>query len=234
MSDWQFTHSCVENLIDEVKSYPWLFDTARKDFKDQAKKKQSWCEIAARLNKDPNDCQEKWRYIRSKFSRVRHKDTEPSGSATRKQPTWSFYESMSFFSNYVINRKSAINNTPDIRNSSNVLEELSMAGSITSESALEPVVDIEEASTEISEENSEENHRPEPPRKKKKNSVLDFQRSLIQTLEEGNRLLQVQEDEDYHFCMGLYKRLGKFSDNVKDDIKCEIQSIICKYSKDNC
>ncbi|KAG1706185.1 hypothetical protein GQR58_003709 [Nymphon striatum] len=44
--------SFTEHLIEKVKEYPWLYDTARENFKDTIKKNNSWKEIADAFNVD--------------------------------------------------------------------------------------------------------------------------------------------------------------------------------------
>lgn len=42
----------AEKLIEEVKKYPWLYDTSRRDFRDVRKKRISWNQVGVVLNED--------------------------------------------------------------------------------------------------------------------------------------------------------------------------------------
>ncbi|KAG1673790.1 hypothetical protein GQR58_015402 [Nymphon striatum] len=236
MADNKFTDSSVEILIEAVKEYPWLYDTKRKDFKDLLKRRNSWVDIGRLLDKSDLDCKAKWRYLRSKFSRMRHAESQASGSAANKRPIWHFYPSMTYFADYIINRKSAINNV------TMSLEDGAGAGAeAVPEAEAEPEAVPEAATMEQSfsmeflplEADVEESHdgvpSPQVPRPTKRRSKAEMQQFLIDTLEESNKQLMTPTDEDYHFCMSMYKTIRTFERKERETIKLEMQNILCTH-----
>ncbi|XP_046593570.1 transcription factor Adf-1 [Neodiprion lecontei] len=100
-----------EILIDAVKSYPHLYDTSCKDYRDAIKKENSWVEIAGVLNATPQICSTRWTRLRESYSKEKKKkNTEnKSGSGAAQRRGFVHFEAMRFIDKFVKTRSSVSN-----------------------------------------------------------------------------------------------------------------------------
>ncbi|KAL1494819.1 hypothetical protein ABEB36_010351 [Hypothenemus hampei] len=96
-------------LIDLVHSYDHLYDRKRSDFKDIKKKENSWKEIALLTNYSVSDVQNRWKYLREKYSRERNSSNLPSGSAAPDKRPWHLLKSLQWLEPYMQKRRSKSN-----------------------------------------------------------------------------------------------------------------------------
>ncbi|CAH0699179.1 unnamed protein product [Spodoptera exigua] len=83
-----------DDLIEQVKKYPVLYRDKRKNYKNIIKKGNCWIQIAAALNKTPEECKSKWRNIRDSY--LKNQKKKLAGDA----PSYSKYfdEKLNFLS----------------------------------------------------------------------------------------------------------------------------------------
>ena len=58
-----------ERLIEEVRKFSHLYNTAHASYKDVEMTQQSWQTIAVTLNRSVTDCKERWKYLRDQFAK---------------------------------------------------------------------------------------------------------------------------------------------------------------------
>ncbi|KAG5329017.1 ADF1 factor, partial [Acromyrmex heyeri] len=94
-------------LINVVKSYPHLYDTSCKDYRDVIKKENSWVEISKVLNTSAGVCCNRWTRLRESFSKEKKKrqNETRSGSGASKRRGFIYFESMKFIDKFVKSRK---------------------------------------------------------------------------------------------------------------------------------
>ncbi|XP_023228236.1 uncharacterized protein LOC111629983 [Centruroides sculpturatus] len=85
-----------ECLINEVRTYPWLYDIRRADYKDNIKKNNSWREISKKLNVEESLVKKRWQNIRDQYRRKNKEENLPSGSGGRKRQQWAYFNMLSF------------------------------------------------------------------------------------------------------------------------------------------
>lgn len=115
-----------ELLIVAVRSYPHLYDSSLKEFKDVQLKENSWNEVAKIMNMSIATCQNRWVRLRDRFTkenRLREKETRSGSGATRRH-AFPLHNNLLFLENYIKRRKSY---TKRIKNKSNTYLEHSRA-----------------------------------------------------------------------------------------------------------
>lgn len=84
-----------EALVHIVGQYPWLYDKSNENYKDQAMKRNSWREVATRVNMNEEQCRKRWQCLRDRYVRTRRVNERPlpSGSGAEAVPKkkWELY-----------------------------------------------------------------------------------------------------------------------------------------------
>lgn len=83
-----------DDLIEQVKKYPVLYRDKRKHYKNIIKKGNCWIQIAAALNKTPEECKSKWRNIRDSYLKNQKKKLAGDAPSNSKY----FDEKLNFLS----------------------------------------------------------------------------------------------------------------------------------------
>ncbi|XP_065204549.1 uncharacterized protein LOC135834549 [Planococcus citri] len=91
----------ILKIINCVKQYPALYDTAHEDYNRYYKKIQIWNAIASEVNySDGKSAQTKWRNIRDSY--VKHlKSLQSAEPAYKKYRNWQWVEQMSFLKKFL-------------------------------------------------------------------------------------------------------------------------------------
>ncbi|XP_071652484.1 uncharacterized protein [Temnothorax longispinosus] len=100
-----------ELLIDAVRSYPHLYNSSLKEYKDTNMKENSWIEISKILDMSVSTCQNRWLRLRERFSkekRLRELETR-SGSGATHRPAFLLYHNFLFLESHIKQRKSYTN-----------------------------------------------------------------------------------------------------------------------------
>ncbi|XP_077282821.1 uncharacterized protein LOC143908866 [Temnothorax americanus] len=100
-----------ELLIDAVRSYPHLYNSSLKEYKDTNMKENSWIEISKILDMSVSTCQNRWLRLRERFSkekRLRELETR-SGSGATHRPVFPLYHNLLFLDSHIKRRKSYTN-----------------------------------------------------------------------------------------------------------------------------
>ncbi|KAK4887399.1 hypothetical protein RN001_003670 [Aquatica leii] len=97
-------------LIDQVRLFPLLYDKSNIFYKDHLAITNAWDTIAMILNSTAQECQRRWAILRARYNAERKKYT-PAGSGG-DTPTCTYFEAMSFLSDFVVQRRSKGNMAP--------------------------------------------------------------------------------------------------------------------------
>ncbi|XP_077489656.1 transcription factor Adf-1-like [Amblyomma americanum] len=96
-----------DKLIGAIQKRPILWDSTRKDFKEQRKRMAAWAEVATEVGCDPedNNLQGRWKSLRDTFTKKHRawKTGAPSGSgaADAQHVKWPYFHMMMFLKDQV-------------------------------------------------------------------------------------------------------------------------------------
>ena len=99
-----------ESLIEIVKNYPCLFDTACKEYKDITVKTNAKVEISNQFEDcTVDDVSVQWNHLVDKFRRIRKimVNEDPSGTGTNdsaQQQGWDLYEQLTYLDKHIKQR----------------------------------------------------------------------------------------------------------------------------------
>ncbi|XP_055902909.1 transcription factor Adf-1-like [Eupeodes corollae] len=119
--------SFEENLISLVKEEEYLFNTKSRSYKNATKRAVAWDKISAQLKRPVQDCKQRWRSLRDRFTREHRCMTSlPSGSAAIVEPDdkWELYDSLKFLIPSLLTRKQIGNTEVPLAESAAVTEEI--------------------------------------------------------------------------------------------------------------
>ncbi|KAM7310358.1 uncharacterized protein ISCGN_007266 [Ixodes scapularis] len=99
-----------EALIQEVERYPWLWNASRMDYRDTAKRDNSWKAIGIALGSDSNACCQAWRALRAKYARESKKQSGRSGAGRDDVPatTWHLFKYLAFLKGQIQHRRTRV------------------------------------------------------------------------------------------------------------------------------
>ncbi|XP_066257286.1 transcription factor Adf-1-like [Euwallacea similis] len=89
-------------LVETIKQYEFVFNTAHKDYKNAKKKALAWEEIALILNCPVEDCQRTWKSLRDRF--IKEKNKGKFGPEA-PESNWQYFNAMLFYGKYSKPRK---------------------------------------------------------------------------------------------------------------------------------
>ena len=100
-----------ELLLAEVQPQPHLYDLSRIDYKDVAKRKETWTAIAATLGRTAEDAQHRFAYLRREYGRIRKDAQTRSGQAAQRklENESSVWRSMAWLTPFISTRKKISN-----------------------------------------------------------------------------------------------------------------------------
>ncbi|KAL1498398.1 hypothetical protein ABEB36_009205 [Hypothenemus hampei] len=218
-------------LIDLVHSYDHLYDRKRSDFKDIKKKENSWKEIALLTNYSVSDVQNRWKYLREKYSRERNSSNLPSGSAAPDKRPWHLLKSLQWLEPYMQKRRKEKH-----KKKKNVFEEpdeINMNQLDTRKS--QDIIFIEDVdfSSSVGSSSGTQSIASTPSKKVLKNSrksteseVLSTFHNMSQEMKSTINLLKnknkTEEDEDDLFGKLIATELKKKSIRKKKELKRKI------------
>lgn len=79
-----FSAEDEEKLIEAIKSKPFLYNVADKDYKDRFLRTKAWSDIANILSKSSEDCKKKWKNLRDQYEKSRKKQPTGSGASSHQ------------------------------------------------------------------------------------------------------------------------------------------------------
>ncbi|XP_064098701.1 uncharacterized protein LOC135209873 [Macrobrachium nipponense] len=103
----------MEQLIEEVKKRPCLYNPKLEEYRDNQIKDDVWEEIATTLNRDCRTIRQEWKRLRDCFRQATARRKSTSLSRKRWKP-WRYEKQMEFAAPY-INSKVATTNATDIQ-----------------------------------------------------------------------------------------------------------------------
>ena len=101
--------SFEENLIEQVKSFPHLYNTSSEDYKDKQMALLSWSTISEKLGKPAGECKERWKYLRDQYAKKKKALEGRSGDPGTKRHKWRFFDSLSFLADHIKHRRTETN-----------------------------------------------------------------------------------------------------------------------------
>ncbi|XP_078491827.1 uncharacterized protein LOC144747588 [Ciona intestinalis] len=97
-------------LIDLVSQANLIYNPCHPEHKIRGKTDTAWRNIAQELNSTVDQCQKRWRTLRTAYGKKHKKNTEaPSGSGTLPPERWQYYHQLSFLDSYIKHRGSVDN-----------------------------------------------------------------------------------------------------------------------------
>lgn len=100
------------DFADEIRSYPCLWDTSKKEFrKSKTIKANAWKEISTKFKTTIDNAQLRYKTLRTRISRYL-KATKPSGSGTNDFPVRPEYERFRWMFNLIKSRNTMSNLAP--------------------------------------------------------------------------------------------------------------------------
>ncbi|XP_062849452.1 uncharacterized protein LOC134311730 [Trichomycterus rosablanca] len=93
-------NSLEEKVAELVRAYPHLYDRSSRDFRDGQICANAWCEIAVKVEEEPEYCKSVWRNLRDKFTKAKKRLLSKSGDGEKHQvPT--LYKQLSWLNPFV-------------------------------------------------------------------------------------------------------------------------------------
>ncbi|XP_032673604.1 uncharacterized protein LOC116845244 [Odontomachus brunneus] len=107
-----------EILINLVRNCPILYDTKNKDYKDNAKKAETWANIAIKLRLDNGSvAKSKWRHLRDSYAKYLRTQSNTAGQCSKKYKHWAWASQMEFLKPHVTTRQTDYIHTDDYSDS---------------------------------------------------------------------------------------------------------------------
>ncbi|GIX86526.1 hypothetical protein CEXT_239301 [Caerostris extrusa] len=85
-----------EILINEVQKYPHLYDLSDANHKNKFMRENAWQQIGFAMERNADNCKERFKYLRDKYRKEKYFMNLPSGSHRRIKKPWALYSAMSF------------------------------------------------------------------------------------------------------------------------------------------
>lgn len=246
-----------EQLIMEVENHSILYDTNHPFYKDCNRKEKTWCDVAALLRVDVEQCKAKWRLLRDSYVKSRKKSTLLSESVGGLQREWKFEKIMSFLLPYLRHRRTSRRNFLTGPQTEVEGERPGSPLSLTGQDE-PPGTEATRSTTpspapSLSLPTSTDRERPSrsrSPRERTRStgvqkSTRDTRRATRQR-DTGDRLLPLLEelvpkpympdtelDESYHFALSIVPMLKRLDKNKRHQAKLDIlNTLYClEYSQ---
>lgn len=97
--DW--TNEKIIKFIQDIETYPLLWDTSHNDYKNRNKKHDAIQELAERFNCDSTEVMRKWKIILAQYRREKKKISESkasgAGISDLYKPKWFGFTYLAFF-----------------------------------------------------------------------------------------------------------------------------------------
>ncbi|KAK9738959.1 Alcohol dehydrogenase transcription factor Myb/SANT-like [Popillia japonica] len=204
----------VALLLELIQQHPFLYDKAKKDFKDVHKKNNAWTEIATTLDCDADEVKTRWRTLRERFVKEDkiHEGNNTSGQSQEDMLLkWEWYDSMAFLRVHIKPRKTW---------ESSVAARTNEADTITTsvvQFTEEPDCEVDQLLNSTPSTSSPNMYTtmaetPTQSRKRKRHTDLStIDEQILNVLKEMDTNKQTVEDEDDIFCKSLACELRKVS-----------------------
>ncbi|XP_045495351.1 uncharacterized protein LOC123694094 [Colias croceus] len=105
-----------ENLINEVRTHPIVWNKWNEDYKNRLKSEKEWAIIARNLNKTTNEVKTRWRNLRDVFQKELKKVHKPRsgdpgspGSLGNYSGKWTYFHHMTFLKDVMVPRQTHSN-----------------------------------------------------------------------------------------------------------------------------
>ncbi|XP_054261355.1 uncharacterized protein LOC128996348 [Macrosteles quadrilineatus] len=104
----------AEELIEEVRKHPVLYDQSTELYRNAEHKEQIWKRVAKELNVEgqEEECKKKWNGIRDSLRRSRQKTKTKSGQAATSKAKYKYESMLEFLIPFIGDRKT-LSNVPD-------------------------------------------------------------------------------------------------------------------------
>ncbi|XP_068084375.1 uncharacterized protein [Anabrus simplex] len=106
-----FTAEMDEELIEEVRMHPVLYNLQHKSYKNNVVKDNLWKMISLKLDRTENECKTRWRSIRDTYRKIKIKGKYKTGSAA---PSKSKYNTAKFaFLDVALQERKTVSSLPE-------------------------------------------------------------------------------------------------------------------------
>ncbi|KAK7919087.1 hypothetical protein WMY93_010371 [Mugilogobius chulae] len=91
----------AETLINLVSTFPELYDTTSRFYRDRNKKDLAWRRISERVGQPEVWCRAKWKGLRDTYLKEKRKEKKRSGAAGGTRRKWRYYAIMTFLDDHI-------------------------------------------------------------------------------------------------------------------------------------
>ncbi|KAG7168771.1 Transcription factor Adf-1-like 4 [Homarus americanus] len=198
----------MEELIDEVKEHPCLYDIRMEEYRDVQRKYNIWEQIAQNLQRDY------WKKLRDCYRQAQARRKTTSGQAAKNWKPWRYEKQMQFLTASMRSRETNTN-----------IEDINIdCVDDNNESTVTTACDMQE---EIAGSVSTSKDGDTRCRKKRKSSTPSDVDKVITYLHEKRAMSYKQDDLDYFFISACHST-RKLSRRLQNQIKREVLDCIAR------
>ncbi|GIY10264.1 hypothetical protein CDAR_395731 [Caerostris darwini] len=95
-----------EVLINEFQKYPHLYDLSDANHKNKFMRENAWQQIGFSMERNADNCKDRFKYLRDKYCKEKNLMNLPSGSHSRIKKPWPLYSAMPFLEPYLQTKSS--------------------------------------------------------------------------------------------------------------------------------
>ncbi|XP_054713973.1 transcription factor Adf-1-like [Uloborus diversus] len=214
------TNSCFnESLICEVRKYPWLWNNKREDYRDQAKRTNSWKVIGNSLNVAETFAKKRWGNLRDQYQKKKkeaicHRPSGSGGESSYGQVKWKYFYLMTFLEPTFEHERP----TGNLEDAQEALDELNESQACSENSFDASFNESASASPVLVMEANEEKQRPN---KKPKNIYQDELLSCLKGAGDEDS----EKSSEYYYMMSLVPRMAKLPPLRQSHVRLAIERI---------
>ena len=104
-----FSAADDEQLIEEVRKYPNLYDTSMREYRDTERADNCWEKIEQATGKTANELRSRWRNLRDVFAKEKKKMSGRSGDPGGHTSTWKYFKLLTFLLPFIKHRDTESN-----------------------------------------------------------------------------------------------------------------------------
>ncbi|XP_064087404.1 uncharacterized protein LOC135202078 [Macrobrachium nipponense] len=99
----------MEQLIEEVRKYPCIYDMTTEGYRDNTMRDNCWEAIARSLQKDCRSIKYDWKRLRDSFCQALARQKTISGQAAKSRKPWRYENQMKFLIPFMFSRETSTN-----------------------------------------------------------------------------------------------------------------------------
>ncbi|XP_062538739.1 uncharacterized protein LOC134207014 [Armigeres subalbatus] len=217
------------HFISVIKKHPVLYVKSSKAYRNVFIKDNVWLNVANEVKLPTDEVKSKWKHLRDRFMkelrRVEETTASGAGTATVYEPTWRFYEELSFLAEHCKRRSTTSNYKPSVTQQQDALTSPQGDGQdsfIVEEQEYEDLEILEDVENENSTPMSSTSVS-EPNKRKRKELALDNKMHKIMDIvgDVASSIQSEQTNRHKDFCCYLGRRMSMLPKKVARDLEVE-------------